>query len=64
MQFSTKHLGTTQAVIRFEEKHILNSNTITFLGLTIENLLTWQSHIDKLTCKMNSATYILRMLNL
>jgi hypothetical protein len=62
MQFSTKRLGTTQAAIGFEDKHILNSNTITFLGLTIDNLLTWQSHIDKLTSKMNSATYILRML--
>ena len=33
-----------------------------FLGLTNDNLLTWQSHIDKLTSKMNSSTYILRIL--
>ena len=64
MQVSNRHLGTTQAVMKYEDKYILNSNTITFLGLTIDNLLTWQSHIGKLTSKMNSATYILRILKL
>ena len=58
IQFSTKHIETTQAFI----KYILNSNMITFLGLTVDNSLTWQSHINKLTSKLSSASYILRTL--
>ena len=35
---------------------------ITFLGLTVGNSLTWQSHINKLTSKLSSASHILRTL--
>ena len=62
IQFSTKHIETTQVFIKCEDKYKLNSDMITFLGLTVDNSLTWQSHINKLTSKLSSASYILKTL--
>jgi hypothetical protein len=51
IHFSTKHNETTQAHIKFEDKYIQNTNRTTFLGLIVDNTLSWQSHLDKLSSK-------------
>ena len=47
IQFSTKHLETTQAHIIYEDKYIQNTNNSNFLGLIVDNALSWQLHLDK-----------------
>jgi len=32
----------------------------TFLGLTLDSTLSWKTHIDQLSSKLNSACYIIR----
>jgi hypothetical protein len=39
---------------------ITTSDDITFLGLTIENSLTWGGHIDKVIKKLSSVCYMIR----
>jgi len=34
----------------------------TFLGLTLDSTLSWKTHIDQLSSKLNSACYIVRSL--
>jgi hypothetical protein len=62
IQFSTKHNETTQTHIKYEDKYIQNTNRTTFLGLIVENTLSWQSHLDKLSSKLSSSSYIIRIL--
>jgi hypothetical protein len=62
IQFSTKHNETTQAYTKYEDKYIQNTNRTTFLDLIVDNTLSWQSHLDKLSSKLSSASYIIRTL--
>ena len=62
VHFSTKHPATTQAYIKYEGKYIENANNTSFLGLIVDSSLTWRSHLDKLSSKLNSASYIIRTL--
>src|SRR5215469_6978263 len=39
---------------------ILQTNFVTFLGITVDNTLSWQQHIDTITPKSNKACYIIR----
>jgi hypothetical protein len=34
-----------------------------FLGITIENILYWKSHIDQLLCKLSAACYVVSSQN-
>jgi hypothetical protein len=51
-----------QAHIKYEDKYIKNTNRTTFLGLILDNTLFWQPHLDKLSSKLSSASYIIRTL--
>jgi hypothetical protein len=62
IQFSSKHTKTTQAHIKYKGKYIQNTNEASFLGLIMDNTLSWQSHLDKLSSKLSSASYIRRTL--
>ena len=46
----------------YEHKHFENSQSTSFLGLTLDSSLTWQPHIDKICAKLKSGCYILRTL--
>ena len=39
---------------------LLNTNYIKFLGLTIQNDITWDGHIDDIIKKINTACYMIR----
>jgi len=60
--FSTKHPETTQAHIKYEDKYTENANNTSFLALIVGSSLSWRSHLDKLSSKLNSATYTIRTL--
>jgi hypothetical protein len=60
MQFLTKHSSSNVMNINYNDKIILNTSATKFLGLIIENTLSWKSHIDTITPKLNQASYVLR----
>jgi hypothetical protein len=62
VQFSAKHTKNTLSSIAYEGNHIANLNSKSFLGLILDDTLSWKSHIDQLCSKLKSACYILRML--
>ena len=41
-------------------KKIANTCTTKFLGLTLENMLSWKTHIDTNVPKLSSATFVIR----
>ena len=63
IQFSTKINVETSTCIDYEHNHIENSQSKSFLGLTLDRTLSWQLHIDKIRAKLKSGCYILRILN-
>jgi hypothetical protein len=46
----------------YEDNYILNSNTTSFLGLILDDTLSWKPHINKPCTKLKSACCILRTL--
>jgi len=62
VKFSAKHTQKTLTSIDYEENHILNTNSTSFLGLILDDALSWKPHINQLCSKLRSACYILRTL--
>jgi len=48
----------------YDNRLIANMSYISFLGITIENLLHWESHMDQLFPKLHAAYYAVRALKL
>jgi len=46
--------------IGFDNNFITNSSYTKFLGVTLNNTLSWNNHIDLLMKKLNMACYIIR----
>ena len=46
--------------IKFNQEHVTNATEIKFLGLTIDDTLSWKQHIEQLVKKMCSVCYALR----
>jgi len=44
-------------------KNIANSSYTKFLGLMVDDILTWNNHTDQLISKLNSACYAIRAVN-
>jgi hypothetical protein len=42
-------------------KKIANVYTTKFLGLTVDNALSWRSHIDAIIPKLSSASFSMRV---
>jgi hypothetical protein len=62
IQFSTKYNLTNKLYIEYDNKLLLESNEVKFLGITLENIMSWKKHIDIITGKLNKACYIIRKL--
>jgi hypothetical protein len=63
MQFTTKNHDEFDNYISFRHKLVANVNCTKFLGLYIDNKLSWKNHIDYLIIKLSSACFIMRILN-
>jgi hypothetical protein len=50
--------------IGYDNKKIANSTSTKFLGVIIDNMLSWKSHIDWLMFKLSSACYVIRAVKL
>jgi len=57
INFINKNIGNSDIQIKIKKKNITTANEIKFLGLIIDNKLSWKGHIDYITLKLNSACY-------
>ena len=60
MQFVNKNSSPIDLNIGHGNKKIANTCTTKFLGLTLENTLSWKTHIDTIVPKLSSATFAIR----
>jgi hypothetical protein len=58
--FRTKNSLETNISICCENRHIIHTSNIKFLGLHIDKTLSWKFHIDQLVTKMSSTCYAIR----
>ena len=47
IQFSSKHLETIKEHIKYGDKYLMNTNNANFLGLIMDNSLSWRLHTDQ-----------------
>jgi len=64
MQLLTKHKISTQLNTEYDTKKIIQTNFVKFLGMTVDNTLSWKQHIDSIIPKLNKACFIIRRLKL
>jgi hypothetical protein len=64
MQFKTKNTVVSESKITYHNNVITEVPHITFLGLEIENTLSWNLHIENISKKLSSVCYMLRSINL
>jgi hypothetical protein len=62
MQFLTKTKQDINLHINFNNNQIERTFNTKFLGLTIDNTLSWKDYIDYILPKLSSASYAIRFL--
>jgi len=60
IQFSNKGINNSDIQIKIANVNIATINEIKFLGLIIDNKLSWKGHIDYIIPRLNSACYCMR----
>jgi len=63
MQFPTKTDHEINMQVSFGNRKIVTTQSLKFLGLTIDNSLTWKHHIGELTSRLSKACYAIRSIN-
>ena len=61
IQFSSKSLNYLDINITYENNYITKVNGLKFMGLNINNALSWKTHIDKILHKLSSACFAMRL---
>jgi len=61
LQFLTKNSQKLDLNITLMNNQITSSTNTRFLGLTIEETLSWKGHIDQIMTRLSSACYALRI---
>jgi len=62
VHFAAKTTVNIPDCIKLGQNRLINSQTINFLGLTLDYTLSWSPHIARICNKLRSACYILRIL--
>jgi len=60
MQFINKNTFLNKINIEQDNKMLLKTNFVKFLGITVDNTLSWKQHIDTVTPNLNEACYTVR----
>jgi hypothetical protein len=60
--FKTKNTRGLDIKVEYDNRFIANTYFTRFLGLTIDNMLYWISHIDQLLPKLSTACYAIRVI--
>jgi len=62
LQFRKKNTHKLDLNITLLNNQITNSKSTKFLGLNIEETLSWKSHIDQILVRLSSACYAIRVI--
>jgi len=62
LQFTTKNSWDYEVKPNYQGNCIKSSSSTKFLGLTIDDYLTWKAHIDQMMSKLNTACFVIRMI--
>jgi hypothetical protein len=62
LQFLTKNSRAMDLHIVYENRKISRIHGTKFLGLVIDENLSWHCHIDQMIPKLNNASYVIRFL--
>jgi hypothetical protein len=60
MEFRTKHYAKDIMQSAYDLKGLTYASEVKFLGLTLDNTLSWKRHVEQTVSKMCSACYALR----
>ena len=60
IQFTNKSRCTSDKQIKYEDKQLSITNETKFLGLFINNNLSWKTHTECIKSKLSSACYAMR----
>jgi len=60
LQFLTKTDNEINMQVSFGNRKFVTTQSLKFLGLTIDTTLTWKHHIGELTSRLNKAYYAIR----
>jgi hypothetical protein len=60
MKFSAKHDCTNALRIKYKKRKLHEANCVKFLGMILDNTISWKNHIESLNGKLNKACYIVR----
>jgi hypothetical protein len=61
LQFQTKNSQKIDLNITLEEEYITNTTNINFLGLIIDENLSWKCHIEQTLIKLSPACYAMKV---
>jgi len=64
IHFKTENNPAIDVYIGYNNKLIPNFLSTKFLGLTVDNLLSWRIHVDQLATKLSTACYVIRSIKL
>ena len=62
VEFRMKNYYQVKTNVKYEHKNISHSTETKFLGLIIDETLSWKQHTDQIATKLCSACYALRNL--
>jgi hypothetical protein len=57
--FAAKHDCTNTLRIKYNNKNLHEANNVKFLGMILDNTISWKNHIESLKGKLNNACYII-----
>jgi hypothetical protein len=60
LEFRTKSYYNVNTHIKYDENSTTNASEIKFLGLNIDNTLSWNQHIEHVISTISTACYVLR----
>ena len=59
LKFNTKNSRDYEVKPNYQGKCIKSSSSTKFLGLTIDDSLTWKAHIDQMMSKLNTTCFVI-----
>jgi len=60
LQFNTKNSWACELKPNYRGNCIKSSSNTEFLGLTIDDSVSWKAHIDQMVSKLNTACFVIR----
>jgi len=60
LQFNTKNSWDYDLKLNYQGNYVTSSSNTQFLGLIIDDSLSWKAHIDQMMSKLNTACFVIR----